>query len=139
MEMDNGTTALARLATAIGYPEEIPAGARAFTFLVDGREVEALEENDRLRLSWRLPHVDEDGGLARLAGYATGRILKEEAALAWDPVADAVVLWQDVAVRTSDALLRRFFEVFLMSCDWWAARVEDAAVVSHMPEMVILP
>lgn len=137
--MDNGATSLARLATAIGYPEEVPAGARAFMFLVDGREVEATEEKDRLRLSWRLPRAEEDGGLVRLAEYAAGRMLKEEAVLAWDPMADAAVLWQDISVRTGDALLRRFMEVFLMSCDWWAARVEDAAVVSHMPEMVILP
>lgn len=137
--MTHETTAIARLARAIGYPEEIPAGARAFVFRVDGHAVESVEEAGRLRLACRFPQVVEEGDLVRLAEYATGRILKEEAALAWDPEAEVPVLWQEVPVTTGDALLRRFFEVFMMSCDWWRARVENAAVVSHMPEMVILP
>ena len=137
--MNHETTAIARLAKAIGYPEEIPSGARAFVFQVDGHAIEVVEEAGRLRVACRFPQVGEEGDLVRLAGYATGRILKEEAALAWDPEAEAPMLWQDVPSSTGDALLRRFFEVFMMSCDWWRARVEDAAVVSHMPEMVILP
>lgn len=127
------------MASAIAYPEEIPADVRAFTFLVDGRDVEAVEDENRLRLTWHLPPMREEGDLARLAGYATGRMLKEEAVLAWDPSADAAILWQDVPVTADGALLRRFFEVFLMSCDWWAARVADAATVAQVPEMVILP
>ncbi|MDO5318326.1 MAG: type III secretion system chaperone [bacterium] len=137
--MDHETTAIARLARAIGYPEEVPAGTRSFVFQVDGHAVESVEEAGRLRLACRFPQVQEEGDLVRLAGYATGRLLKEEAVIAWDPEAEVPMLWQDVPVTTGDALLRRFFEVFMMSCDWWRARVEDAAVVSHMPEMVILP
>ena len=137
--MNHETTAITRLAQAIGYPEEIPAGARSFVFQVDGYAVEAVEEAGRLRLACRFPQVGEEGDLVRLAGYATGRFLKEEAVVAWDPEAEALMLWQDVPATTGEALLRRFFEVFMMSCDWWRARVEDAVVVSHMPEMVILP
>lgn len=136
--MEYETTALARLARAIGYPEEVPAGARVFVFQVDDYAVEAMEKEGRLRLVWRLPQAEEEG-LVRLAGYATGRLLKEEATLAWDPAEEAPILWQEVQATAGDSLLCRFFEVFMASCDWWRARVEDATVVTHMPEMVILP
>ena len=137
--MDHETTALARLAEAIGYPAEIPAGARVFTLLVDGAEIDAEVERGRLRLSWRFPAPREEGDLARLAGYAAGRMLKEEAVLAWDPAAEAALLWQDVPVAADGPLLRRFFEVFTASRDWWAARVEGDPVLARVPEMMILP
>ena len=137
--MTDETTATARLARAIGYPEEIPPGARSFVFQVDGHAVEAAEESGRLRLACHLPRPGEEGDLVRLAGYATGRMLKEEAVFAWDPEAETAMLWQDVPATAGDALLRRFFEVFMTSCDWWAARIGDAPAVSRIPEMVILP
>ena len=137
--MNHEMTATARLAQAIGYPEEVPAGARSFVFLADGHAIEAVEDAGRLRLTCRFPQGGEEGDLVRLAEYATGRLLKEEAVFAWDPEAEAPMLWQDVPAAAGDALLRRFFEVFATSCDWWMARVGDAAVVSRLPEMVILP
>lgn len=137
--MNLETTAIARLARAIGYPEDVPAGACSFVFQVDGHAIESVEDAGRLRLTCRFPQVGEDEDLVRLAEYATGRFLKEEAVLAWDPVAETVILWQEVAATANDALLRRFFEVFMTSCDWWTARTEDGAVFSSVPEMVILP
>lgn len=138
--MDASSTAIARLAEAIGYPAEIPAGARRFTFVVDGNPLEAVEEAGRLRFVKVLQAgTDAEGALVRLAGYATGRILKEEAVFAWDPTLEAPILWQDVPATADGAVLRRFFEVFTASCDWWAARTVDEPVYSRVPEMMILP
>ena len=136
--------AIENLAKAIGYPDEVPAGCRDYAFAVDDFEVRAQVTDGRLRLSSTVftPPRDgsEDEKLAELATYVPGRILKEEAVLAWDPDAGSLVLWQEMPTGVEENDLRRFFDVFAASCDWWAERVRQAsAPAPAYPEMVILP
>lgn len=140
------SNSIERLATVIEYPEAVPSGALSFPFAVDDGEVTARETGGRLVLSrvlWRAAEAT-DALSARLpvdlAGFAAGRILREEAVLAWDPKEEAVILWQDVSASLPDDKLRRFFEVFLTSCDWWMDRVRGASEEEpHFPEMMIMP
>lgn len=131
--------ALERFVEALGYPGSVPAGARTFTLVVDGGEIEAEERDGRLVLTKALCAAEEEADLAALAGYAAGRMLKEEAVLAWDAVREVPILWQDVAAGAGAAQLRRFFEVFAASCDWWEARAREVRDRQRMPEMVIVP
>ena len=132
-------SAIQRLAQAIGYPDEVPEGAASFTFRVDGRDMAASEAGGRLVLRCTLQEDPADDLVERLAGYAVGRMLKEEATLAWDPERNALILWQAVPAQTADGVLRRFFEVFATSADWWHARVRDDGETASIPEMVIRP
>ena len=131
-------TALETLTRAIGYPETPPAGATAFALTVDGGQVEARLERGRLVLVRALAAA-ADVDLAQFAGYAAGRVLREEAVLAYDPSDDRAILWQDVSAEADEPLLRRFFEVFAASCDWWLARVHASGESSSVPEMMIRP
>ena len=112
-----------RLPKAIGYPaDEVKSDGGSITLVVDGYAVRASERRGRLILSCSLGNPsDED--LQRFASYATGRMLREEAALAWDPVARELVLWQAVPAQATDEQMRRVFEVFCVSCDWWGERL----------------
>lgn len=133
-------TTIERLVKVVGYPpDEIPAGATAASLVVDGRPFTAREDAGRLVLSCVLAEEPEDETLERLSGYALGRMLKEEATLAWDPAASRLLLWQAVSSAVSDSVLARFFEVFATSADWWFARVRDEASVARIPDMVIRP
>lgn len=134
-------TALERFVQVLGYPGGVPAGARTFTLVVDGGEIEAEERDGRFILTKALRTAEEGESpdLAALAGYAAGRMLKEEAVLAWDAVREAPILWQDVAAGADAAQLRRFFEVFTASCDWWEARVREMRDHQRVPEMMIVP
>ena len=135
-----------RLAEAIGYPEEVPDGVLSSAFMVDGAEIAARESGGRLLLEsllWRATDGDDET-IARvpamLARYAAGRVLREEATLAWDPNREAAVLWQDIPASAPAERLRRLFEVFTASCDWWAERVKEALTPEPVfPEMVIMP
>lgn len=131
-------TAINALAAAIGYPEEVPLGSASFVFSVDGGAVEASVANGRLVLVRGLAAA-ADVDLAAFAGYAAGRVLREEATLAYDPADDRLILWQDVSATADAALLRRFFEVFAASCDWWLARVRGVEAATGIPEMMIRP
>ena len=131
-------TAISALATAIGYPEEVPTASESFVFSVDGGRVEASVERGRLVLVRGLAAAG-DVDLAQFAGYAAGRVLREEAVLAYDPGDDRVILWQDVPADADAGLLRRFFEVFAASCDWWLARLDEAGSATSIPEMTIRP
>ena len=71
--------AIDRLLEAIGYPERASGGAGSFTLQVDGGEIAALDAGGDLRLVCRL--TDDAAELPRLAGYAAGRMLREEAAI----------------------------------------------------------
>lgn len=130
--------AIYALARAIGYPEEVPPDADSFVFSVDGGRVEASVGRGRLVLVRELG-ASGDVDLAQLAGYAAGRVLREEAVLAYDPGDDRVILWQDIPADADAGVLRRFFEVFAASCDWWLARVDEAGAVASVPEMMIRP
>jgi len=130
--------AVVALAKAIGYPEEIPAETLSFAFSVDDARISAVEEGGRLVLTRELAAAD-DVDLVQFAQYAAGRLLKEEAVLAYDPQADRLILWQDVPASSEAELLKRFFEVFTASCDWWQARVRGSERACIIPDMMIRP
>ncbi len=131
--------AIERLGAAIGYPD--PLKGPSATLQVDGGDVRVREEGGRLVLE-RTICAPEDGSetLARMAGFAAGRMLKEEATLAWDPARGEVVLWQDVPANAADGVLKRVFEVFCTSCDWWLARADETdRAPQTFPAMMIMP
>lgn len=136
-------TAVERLAAAIGYPERVPEGAASYTFRVDDADLSAYVDGGRLVLSQVVARPGDDapaGLLETLTGFAVGRILKEEAVLAFDPEDDAVVLWQAVPAGATPTVLRRLFETFSASCDWWHDRVEELnAPKPVFPEILIRP
>ena len=130
-------SAIERLAEASGDPERVPEGSLMATLRVDGAEVTAAVTGDRLVLSQRL--TDAADKLPALAGYAAGRMLREEAVLAYGD--GAAFLWQDASAGASEQALVRLFESFMDSCDWWRARVEGprAEEKAEFPEMMIRP
>ena len=130
----------ARLARAIGYPDAVAADSARVALLVDGAEVVASEEGGRAILQATVAAGPSDELLTALAGFAAGRILREEAVLAYEPKTDAALLWQ-AAPRDSDALaLRAFFRSFTASWDWWRARVAELENPKpSFPEVMIRP
>ena len=130
-------TAIERLAKAIEYPDRMPEGSLTAVLRVDGAEISAAVTGDRLVLSQRL--TGEADKLPALAGYAAGRMLREEAVLAYGD--GAVFLWQDASADASEQALVRLFESFMDSCDWWRARVDAsrAEEKTEFPEMMIRP
>lgn len=113
-----------RVPKAIGYPpDEVKSGGGSVTLIVDGHAVRVSERRGRLMLSFSLGNPPDET-LRQLATYATGRMLREEAALAWDPAAKELLIWQAVPATATDELLRRAFEVFCASCDWWDERLK---------------
>jgi hypothetical protein len=132
-------TAIGRLIDAIGYPEPEPEGASSFTLRVDGMEILAEERDGRLILSRSL--TDSDDLLPSLAGYAAGRLLREEAVLSADPNKRGAFLWQDAPATADAQSLVRLFETFLDSCDWWRSRIagEASNTSESVPAMMIRP
>ena len=130
----------ARLARAIGYPDAVPADAARAVLLVDDAEVVASEEGGRAILQATVAADPSDDVLATLAGYAAGRMLREEAVLAYEPKENAALLWQ-AAPQGVDALsLREFFRAFTASWDWWRARVSELeSPRPSFPEVMIRP
>ena len=130
-------TAIERMAEAIGYPDRVAEGTLAATLRVDGAEVSAAVTGERVVLSQRL--TDDADKLPALASYAAGRMLREEAVLAYGD--GAAFLWQDASARAGDQALVRLFESFMDSCDWWRARVEGTRENGSVafPDMVIRP
>ena len=130
--------AIRRLIEAIGYPNEVPEGEGAVVLRVDGERIRVAELGGQLVLSRVLDRSEED--LGALAGFAVGRMLREEAVLAWDAREEAVILWQGVPVGTGAEGLRLFFEAFMDSSDWWQARATALhAPPPAFPQMVIHP
>ena len=135
-----GTRAIERLAEAIGYPDRIPEGATSFILRTDGMEIAAAEDGRRLTLSYALG--DGDFGLEELARLAAGRMLREDAALAYGAFpptggsgsAARAFIWQDAAADADRQKLTRLFETFADSCDWWRERVDGIA--AHADESV---
>lgn len=132
--------AITRLLAAIDYPERPATDAAAVPLLVDGGTIVAEDVGGRLRLVCRL--TDDADDLPRLAVYAAGRMLREDAVLAGD--AAGAFLWQEAPAGADAHRLRRLFEAFADSCDWWRARVEarrpaDASSDSPFSEMIIRP
>lgn len=139
------TESIKALTQAIGYPDEVPVDCRDYTLSVDDFEVRAQVRNNRLLLSASVytPPRDgsEDGFLAEVTTFVIGRILKEEAVLAWDPDSDSLMIWQEFPVDVGPNDLRRFFEVFTASFEWWRDRVREVrdGARQKMPEFVIRP
>lgn len=132
------TRAIARLATAIGYPETVDESAAEYAFQVDGVEIAAREESGRVRLECRI--ANDDAALPRLAGYAAGRILREDAVLACDR--EGAFLWRELDAGADRDTLQHEFEAFVAACEWWLARLEDRPGGSESlpyPEMMIRP
>ncbi|MCQ2390146.1 MAG: type III secretion system chaperone [Kiritimatiellae bacterium] len=113
--------AVARFVTAIGYPiEEIERTEGPVSLLVDELTIQVLEARGSLVLRFVVGRGDE-ADAAELAGYAAGRILKEEATLAYDPEAGEIILWQRLPANAREDLCRTAFELFMVSCEWWHA------------------
>ena len=130
--------AVGRLASAIGYPQEVPADSVDFTFKVDGGGIRALDLEKRLVLLREISREEDE--LPRLASYSVGRVLRENAILYWDERIGAAVLSQEIPASATAHELKVFFETFADSCDWWLARTAAEPVDSaSFPEMVIRP
>ena len=126
-----------RLSELIGYPERVPEGAFSFGFIVDGESVEARQAGGALLLVWRFP---EKAPVQRLAELAPGRILREEAVLAWDAPSKRAILWQVSAKGADDRSLVATFQEFLDSRDWWMNAVEElTAPKPTLADLVIRP
>lgn len=146
LERSGGETPIERLLAAIGYPERISHGSVSFTLRVDGVEVFAEEVGGRLVLSHAL--ADDAALLHVLAVYAAGRMLMEDATLAYGslPASGAsglrAFLWQDAPADADSHAMLRLFESFMDSCDWWRARVaalrEDEAAEASAPETMMI-
>ena len=133
------STPIQHLLEVIGYPEKASDDALSFTLLVDDGEVLVRHEGGRILLTRAL--TGDPAALPRLASFAPGRMLREEAVLAADPAADgAVFLWQDAPETTDARALQRLFETFCDSCDWWLDRVrEQDEPAPEIPPMMIRP
>ena len=130
--------ALERLCEAIVYPDPVPDGATAFNLRVDGSDVLLRLIGRRLVISRVIDRDESD--LPQLASYAAGRILKEEAVLAWDERQSACTLWQELSEDADSEQLTQFFEDFMHSCDWWVERAEELnAPPTTFPDIVIRP
>ena len=129
--------AIERLAQAIGYPETIPEGAVSFEFRVDDVPIVARMQGGALQLRWAFP---PDLELGKLVGFAAGRLLREEAVLAWDPASERAILWQGAPKGADDRALVRTFQAFLNSRDWWDERVRElTAPKTKLADLVIRP
>ena len=129
---------LERFREAISYPDPVPNGVSVFSMRVDGEDIQARLLDKRLVLSRVLSRDEKD--LPTLAAYAAGRILKEDAVLAWDENQSACILWQDIKDNATDEQLTAFFEAFMNSCDWWVARAKELnAPPAVFPDVLIRP
>ena len=82
----------------------------------------AEERGGRLRLSFAL--AADEAHLPKLASFAAGRMLREDAALSVDG-GRRPFLWQGAPASAGAPALARLFETFMDSCDWWRSRVEE--------------
>ncbi len=132
-------TCIMTLLAALEYPGEAPEGAVEYTMRVDGMEMQVRDTGDRMVMSYMM--TDDETLLPKLAEYAAGRLLREEATLAWNRGA---ILWQDAPADADAHDLKRAFETFADACDWWRERVEDlhnegGPSPSPFPDVMIRP
>ena len=121
---------LSRLASVIGYPQTVPADTVDFTFKVDDGEVRALDLEKRLVLMREISREEDD--LPKLASYAAGRMLREDAVLHWDGRSGSAVLTQEIPASATSYEMKVSFEAFADSCDWWLARTASKPVDSSL-------
>lgn len=127
-----------RLAGAINYPEQVADRESVHAFRVDGGVCFAEMIGGRLILRRVLEVPEEE--VTRFAGYAAGRLLREEAVLAWDERAEQLMLWQEMPMQGSAAEIAAAFEDFCDSYDWWLQRVNDLqAPPTVFPDILIKP
>lgn len=126
-----------RLLAAIEYPERMPNADGPFTLRVDGKEMLVEESAGRIVLSHVL--TEDDSLFPTLAAYAAGRMLREDATLAYGR--QSAFLWQDASADADNRTLVRLFETFADSCDWWRARLDERGKVGsvEISEAVIRP
>lgn len=130
-------TLVARLGNAIGYPEQVAADAVAWTFRVDDAPIQAALHQGRLMVSHLLDASEDD--LGKLAGFAVGRFLRDEAVLAWDPRTGRPFLWQWLTATDAEGL-QNAFAAFADTCEWWRDRIEEFRTPSPLfSQMVINP
>lgn len=126
------------LAFVLNYPEEIPEDAHDCVFWVDGLQIHAMEQSRGILLRFFLPCSEEQ--LSDLATFAAGRILREEAVLAWDYQGSRLFLWRELSGLTDEHVIRQDFEDFVDSCEWWYARCSEKEVPqSVLPDILIRP
>ena len=132
-------TPIQRLLEAIGYPEKASGDADSSDILVDGGVVHARARSGRILLSRAL--TGDSAHLPRLAAFAPGRMLREEATLAAEPGPDGeAFLWQDLPEDAPAAAMQRAFETFCDSCDWWLDRVAGFSEPEpEIPPLTIRP
>ena len=132
-------TPVERFLSAVGYPEKASDGATSFPLLVDDGEVLVRAEGDRLVLSRAL--ACDEGDLPRLASFAPGRMLREEAILAAEPTpGGAALLWRELPADASAGAMQLAFESFCDSCDWWLERIDEfSAPEPEIPPLMIRP
>ena len=129
---------ISKLASAIGYPEKVDDGLVVYTFRVDGWEIIAENIGNRIVLKHYLDVTSDD--LPQFASYVAGRLLREEAVLAWDDNAQKAVLWREIPPNADRPMMKDAFEGFADSCDWWVQRVmEIDAPKSVFPDIMIRP
>ena len=131
-------TPVSRLAMAIGYPEKVANDVTVFTFRVDGEDIVVQNLGSRLILKRYLDVAFDN--LQTFAAYAAGRMLREEAVLAWDDRAERAFLWCEMPVKADVSQMKEAFEDFADSCDWWSQRVAEIdAPKSVFPDIMIRP
>ena len=129
---------ISSLAIAVGYPEKVADDVQVFTFRVDGDEivVQSLASRLVLKRYFDVP-LDE---LKVFASYAAGRMLREEAVLAWDDRAERAFLWREIPEKADPSAMKAAFEEFADSCDWWVQRAAEIdAPKSVFPDIMIRP
>lgn len=126
-----------RLAQAIGYPETVPEGVHTYAFRVDGDVYTAEQLGARCVIRRRFQV--EDATLLRLASFTAGRLLREDAVLAWDDHSQELELWQEIPMGRAPEMAAAF-GAFVNACEWWMARVAEEEIPrSVFPEMMIQP
>ena len=133
-----GKESIERLLTAISYPDRAGVETSRALLRIDENEVIVEEKGRYLRLTTFLDISENE--LAEFAGYVPGRIYRDGATLAVGADGKAF-LWQDVLTAMDESALRRTFEAFLASCDWWRDRLESGRADSeiHFQDVVIRP
>jgi hypothetical protein len=129
---------ISKLAVAIGYPERVADNSSVYAFRVDGWEIIAEKSVGRLILKCYLGIGYDD--LPEFASYVAGRLLREEAVLAWDDKAQNAVLWREIPENANSAAMKEAFEEFADSCEWWMQRLSDIRAPENVfPDILIRP
>ncbi len=129
---------IGRLAEAIAYPTGKPWEYESFCFQVDDVAVQVVVLAHRLVLRCTLACSEEY--LPVFAQYAAGRMLREDAVLAWDPRTSELFLWQEIPEIADAGTMRQCFETFVDACEWWLARVAELGTPETVfPDIMIRP